>query len=234
MLALGFNLLARGNVAEDDAYRRIAGADFVQIAVELHMKNRAIAALQGEFQTVLRAGCFHVHEMLRPAILVFRNHERSKAPAQQRLAFHAQQPRAGEVDFRNHAVGGKGEIAGRGELIQIHVAVTRFPKRNLRLPQGLVLHFQLDLMHLQLMQQVVARARRGFGQSGCCELRLGRRAQLRVVRLFFVGRVHGVFSASSATIASRISSVFPAAVTMRRALSTMRCGPSPGKSCCTT
>ena len=45
---------------------------------------------------------------------------------------------------------------------------------------------------------------------------------------------HGSFNGSMATIASRISSVLPRAVTMRLALSTMRRWPRPTKSCSTT
>ena len=90
-------------------------------------------------------------------------------------------------------------------------------------------------MHAQFVQQVVGGE--WFDSRTAVELLLGQAAQNRGIRFLVVRWIHDVSFASAlavATITMRINSVFPSAVTIRRALSTMRCGPMPGKLCSTT
>ena len=64
----------------------------------------------------------------------------------------------------------EGDIAYRGQIVQVEILLPRGFQFFPRLPQLLVLHLQLDLMHLQLMKQTKGIFRRhrpmGFRRPG--------------------------------------------------------------------
>ena len=84
---------------------------------------------------------------------------------------------ARQVDFRDQALAGQGQVADRGELVEVHVAVARFLQGELGAPQLLVLHLQLDLVHLELVQELLGGLRRRTRVRGAGKLRLCLRPQ---------------------------------------------------------
>jgi len=89
------------------------------------------------------------------------------------------QARAGEVHLPDDAVTAQGQVADRRGLVQGGVAGERGLQLDACPPQLLVLHLQLDLVDLQLVQQALAilrRARHTVAIPG--KLLLGLAAQL--------------------------------------------------------
>ena len=71
--------------------------------------------------------------------------------AGQLLAVGVEQLGPGEVDFLNEAVFVEGDVAQRGEVVEIDVAVAIGFEMPLRRPQLLVLLFQFALMDFDLV-----------------------------------------------------------------------------------
>ena len=69
------------------------------------------------------------------------------------LVIDPQQHRRNQIDPRNQPVGGDGQIADRRRFIQVGIALVGGFEGHPGLLQGLVLHFQFDLMNLEFMQQ---------------------------------------------------------------------------------
>ena len=63
-----------------------------------------------------------------------------------------QQGGARQVDLRNQSLGGQGQVADGGELVKVHVGGAGFLQGELGAPQLLILHLQLDLVHLEFVQ----------------------------------------------------------------------------------
>ncbi len=93
------------------------------------------------------------------------------------LACHSEQRGAREVDLCNLGVGGQGDIAHRGEIVEVRVTVTRFLHGQMSLIQLLVLHLQFDLVHLQFVEQGIGGPARQQGRRGLGQLSFGARAQ---------------------------------------------------------
>jgi len=88
----------------------------------------------------------------RPEDLVFGNHELGKTPQQQIPAHHSQQRRRGEIDLGDRAGGGKRHgNPPDAEIIEFGVTGERRLALDTRLAQLVVLQFQFDLAHLQLV-----------------------------------------------------------------------------------
>ena len=119
-----FCLLALGDVGQRNAYAGPARSGFLQHAVQLCLKRRAVTTLQFEFLSVASIASLHIEEVLSKAFLIFRNHQGGEAALQQLLALPPQQRGAGEVDLLDHAFGAEGDIADRSEIIKIDIAVT--------------------------------------------------------------------------------------------------------------
>ena len=172
--------LAFGDVAQDEAHRRAAGA------VQLRLKQRAVAALHGHFHRAFAALLLHAQEKLRPARLVLGRDQGSEAALQEVPAFVPQQRGGGEIHLLDHAIGIEGEIADRGEIVEIEIAVARRLQIALHQAQGLVLGLQFDLPHLQFVQQ--RGDRRCPGRLRHYRLRLhGFVAGSHQIRITFIG-----------------------------------------------
>jgi hypothetical protein len=186
--------LAHADVGKRHPHRRTASARLLQRVFKLRLESGTIAALQGQFHA---QGCCvlpQAQKLAQPGIPVRRRHVGHETMLQQGLAFPAQQLDAGEVDLLDDAFGRKRQVAEWGKFVEIEVAVAGFLQGMLRLAQGLVLHFQFDLVHLQFVQQFgLGPLGRGLRRSG--ELRLGGRAQGRGL----VGGGHGVTSSEVPT-----------------------------------
>ena len=73
---------------------------------------------------------------------------------------------------RREALAGQGQVADGGELVKVHVAVAGFLQGELSAPQLIVLHLQLDLVHLELVQDFLAGPCLCTGLWGAGKLRL--------------------------------------------------------------
>jgi len=74
-------------------------------------------------------------------------------PTDWRLSFLAQQSSAGQVCLDDVALGVKREVADRCEVVQIDEAVASAGKLDLRASKLLVLKFEFDLLHMQLVHE---------------------------------------------------------------------------------
>jgi hypothetical protein len=86
-----------------------------------------------------------------------------KAGMPQVPAVDAKQRSGHEIGLGDLPVGGQREVTNRRELVEIRIAVARRLQGRLRFPQCLVLHLQLDLMHLEFVQHIGDRLRRPPG-----------------------------------------------------------------------
>ena len=120
------------------------------------MHHRFIAALQFQIETAaLPVGVLHhVMKQTIPALFVWLRDKARKTPVNKLLAFHAEQPGAGEIDFGDLGFRSQCEIADRGELVQVKITVTRCFQSHMGLAQFFVLHLQFNLMHAQFMQEL--------------------------------------------------------------------------------
>jgi hypothetical protein len=91
--------------------------------------------------------------MVEKGISVWGAQTKKEGLADETAAFYAEQGGARQVRLKNHPVPVKAEIPDRGEVVQVDIFFVRF--RDLRLcPLKLfVLHFELDLVHLQLVDK---------------------------------------------------------------------------------
>lgn len=64
------------------------------------------------------------------------------------------------------------EIANGRELVEVEVPVARFRQGELGASQLVVLHLQLDLIHLELVQELAGGAPEGARRRGLDKLRL--------------------------------------------------------------
>jgi hypothetical protein len=78
---------------------------------------------------------------------------REEAPAELR-AIDADHARRGEVHLADPAVAVEREVPHRSQIEQVRVAAPRLLERLLRLAQLAVLHLELDLMHLELVDDL--------------------------------------------------------------------------------
>jgi len=203
-----FRLFAVADIGQGNAYRRAgtgrgdtARHDILLSVIQLCLKHRAVAAQQGQFQATFLPAAFCPQEMLHPATLVFGNDQRGEGLLLESFTVSAQQRDGREVDLLDRAVVSKREITDRGEVVEIDIAVARGFKLYLGSAQGLVLYFQLDLMHLKLMQQVFGRE--ACGRQRVVDLPLRQCPQGHSLMLPFRVRLHGRSLASGATIAAR-------------------------------
>ena len=86
-------------------------------------------------------------------VLVFREDEAGDRLLDQCVSCHPQQGRDGEVGFLNQPLFAQGDIAHRREIVQIEISGPGGISFLLGPPQLLVLHIELDLVHLQFMNQ---------------------------------------------------------------------------------
>jgi hypothetical protein len=79
----------------------------------------------------------------------------AEAPADQLRPFPAQQASGGQIDIANDPVCIEGRVTDRGKIVQVSV----FLQCRLHLGPGvaqiLILHLQLDMVHLQFVQQLL-------------------------------------------------------------------------------
>ncbi len=79
LIALRFEAFALGDVGEGNPYRRPASADFLVRAIQQCMKDRAIAALHGQFDGAASDVVFYAGEMAGPALLIRMHDESAEA-----------------------------------------------------------------------------------------------------------------------------------------------------------
>ena len=152
------------------------------------------------------------------------------------VAVAAQEGGPGQVDLADHALRIDHEGADRREIEQLDVLVRRQLGRDLGALQFFVLKFQLDLVHLQLVDQRtrVALGRHPVRRRLRAELHLGLLPQGAVHRRHGGRFFHGAVSWSVwSSIASRISGGRGAGRVIRRAFRSRTLCPRPGKSCST-
>ena len=103
---------------------------------------------------MLACYCEHVLVVDVQLILVRRADEVMKSFADQALSVCVQQHRGGQIRFEDHAGLVQRQIADRGKVVQIDVTVSGRFEFELDSPELLILHLQLDLVHLKLVYQL--------------------------------------------------------------------------------
>ncbi len=124
------------------------------------------------------------------AVRIVRRNEYRERPADQLVPIHPEQRTGPQVGLHNPAMLIQREMADRGKFVEFHILVTKAVTHrcNLRLGTAelVVLHFQLDLVNLQLvyeMLHVLARHRRNVA-LGRQKPRFRLPAELRHLRRF--------------------------------------------------
>lgn len=120
-----------------------------------------------------------------PAVAALWGDKACETAVNQLLALRSQQCDTGEIDFRDQPLARQGEVTDRGELVEIHIAVAGLFQRGIGAPQLFILHFQFDLMHLELVQQFLGRAGRRLFQRCVGKLGFSRLAQQSGAAFFF-------------------------------------------------
>ena len=110
-------------------------------------------------------------------VLVFLQDEAGQKLIHQLTPGYAKQGRGGKVSLKNKPVIVDGNVSHRSQIVEVEVA------RRARL-QLLVLHFQLDLMHAQLVERLL----RFFGRY---RFLFFRQSDRFFTRLFFGPPAHG-------------------------------------------
>ena len=120
---------------------------------------------------------------------VLRGHELPEPFLHRGLAVQAQQCGPGEIDFQDPPLVVPDKIPNRGEIEEFEVLLGCLLGRRLGPLQFLVLHFQFDLMDLQLVEQganvCLGRRQFAFGPAGLQPLlrlaaQFARRRQARI------------------------------------------------------
>jgi hypothetical protein len=127
-------------------------------AVHARVKDPLIAPAQRQLEILPGLLLADLVEQILPAFTVFKGDEMSERLADQPLSFHREQRRGGEVRLGDQAASGQREVTDGSKLIEIEVAVARILQCGLRPPQFIILHFKLDLVHLQLVHQFFGRS----------------------------------------------------------------------------
>ena len=116
-----------------------------------------------------------------PSVRVAQRDVSHEGMPEETLSIHAEPRRRVQVRCDDAALLVEGEVADRGEVVEIHVLLVRLLDLVLIAAQLLVLHLQLDLMDLELVQEIGGGLahRSGLGAESKSRLRL--RPQLRAV-----------------------------------------------------
>ncbi|MNQ67432.1 hypothetical protein D3C85_819550 [compost metagenome] len=152
-----FCVLARAEVTQNDAQRR--GTIFVCGSARLQMRPQQSATVSGHAQL---AGLWFTRGDQLPTQLVENVLIVAKDEARERLldqfgANHFQQMSSGKVGLEDRALHAERQIAYRGQIIEIEIALLGLFELGLRLAQLLILHLQFDLVHAQFMQRLLHR-----------------------------------------------------------------------------
>ena len=115
----------------------------------MHPEDRAVRLQQAQFK-VLRLGARKkLFTLLVVEILVILEDEVGERPVEQPATSHAEHLHGGEVGLLDQPRLADGDIAHRGQIVEIEVARPCGFEIHLRPAQLLILHLQLDLMHAQ-------------------------------------------------------------------------------------
>ena len=131
------------------AFERAARAQ----AFELGKEGAAVFMLQHQYATHGVVGDQHAGQKLAKLAPARRMHKQGKAPPHQPLAHGAQLPAAAQVELLDKPAAIEREIAHRGKIVEVHILLPGRFGSGLCLLQLFVLHFELNLMDLQLLQQ---------------------------------------------------------------------------------
>jgi hypothetical protein len=82
-------------------------------------------------------------------------HEHAEAPLQEPGALDAEQPGRSRVRLADHPLTVEGQVTRWGELEKVNVLGHERAQLGARLPEFLVLHLQLDLVHPEFMDQML-------------------------------------------------------------------------------
>ena len=124
-------------------------------AFQMQMAERPVVVGEGDF-AVLPGGS-HPHSLQKgvergPGL---RRDEDPQSPIDQAGAFQPEQRRSGQIRFPDRPVVGHGQVAHRRKVVEIGIFFQAPLELLAQLQQGVVLHFQLDLVNLEFMEQAV-------------------------------------------------------------------------------
>lgn len=109
--------------------------------------------LNGELAPFRPAALLRRAMMRKKDISVLGAHVKNEGLAYETAALYAEQGGARQVYLRGQPFRIEGEIADRGEVIEVDIFLSGFRDHPLGALKLLVLHFELDLVDLQLMDE---------------------------------------------------------------------------------
>ena len=150
-------------------------------AFELGKKRRAVFAQQQQLGALGGGSGQHAGQKMPKRQPMGRGHALGKAPPGQPLAHTAQQPAGTGIELGNEASGSERKKAHRDQVVQVEVLRAGVLGLGLGQQQRFVLHFYLQLVHLQLLHQALgflgSQGRQGRWQRGALLLGAGAQGQ---------------------------------------------------------
>jgi len=113
--------------------------------------NRAITFPEFQFANLLVCGAQDTGKILVPSITVIVSDKYPETAFDQFPPVNTKDCCAGKISFKDYRMFRESQVPDRGKFIQVCVPVTGFFKGALRFTEGLVLHFQLDLVDTKLV-----------------------------------------------------------------------------------
>jgi hypothetical protein len=151
---LPLELRELADVGEDDAHRGLRGARDPPLAGQVGVEGRPVALRERQPAGGSLVVLDQVREEPMPAGGVPAGDETGEATPHQALALLAQDRRRGEVRPGDETLGVEGEIPDGREVVEVDVAIVGLLQGELGPPQLLVLHLQLDLVDVQLVEEI--------------------------------------------------------------------------------
>ena len=165
--------LAPADVGEHDAHRTRHRIGAAALTGDLGGEDRAPASPHGEVAGTRLVVAPDLGEEAPPGGHALRLDQRCEAGPPELPAVDAEERRGGQVGILDPAGGVDREVADRGEVVEIQVAIPGVCEIGLGALQLLVLHLQLDLMDLELVQEFRCGQARGRIRGGAGEPGLG-------------------------------------------------------------
>ena len=146
--------LALGDVSQRDPARRRAVGHRRGGGVHVRPERSSVAFHHPQLVRLRFAGLDEFPAVLEVDILVVSEDEPGPRFRDERSASDAQHRRGRQVGLPDHALVADGEVADRGEVVEVEVPRPRVLQFRLRPAQFLVLHLELDLMDVKFVEQL--------------------------------------------------------------------------------
>ena len=146
------DLLHLGDIGEGDQVTFLPLSVQAEEDIQKQDQHLAVFILKMEFTPPFLA-IRHLSQQFPERLLVLIGHEQREVLPQQATAFTSQERGRGEIGFHDLSQLVQRNVTHRGKVIEVAIFVAGFFQPGLDLPQLLVFQLQLDLMHLEFVDE---------------------------------------------------------------------------------